>query len=189
MAGYFWFIVSKKCLEQYVVTCCRLVVVQAQVDWHVEMPSVVLLTQKHFMVWRFQIPVQCLSIVEYLLVRDISVVLQIVAASCERWPCVPSLYDTWSCTHLMKLSTCRICDAAGISRAFITLRPWPRVLQLSEIVEMFCQRLAATVLLRPVEGYVRRRHLFHFFFLQNPCFWFLQQMQNIWRRYAWCWPF
>jgi len=33
-----------KRLEQYLVNSCGLVVVQAQVDWHVEMPSVVMLT-------------------------------------------------------------------------------------------------------------------------------------------------
>jgi hypothetical protein len=84
--------------------------------------------------------------------------LQILAASCERWPCMLSPCNTLSSTRSIKLDTCRITDAAGIS-----LRPWPRVLQLSDLVGMICQRLAATVSLRRVEGYVRRSHLLPLF--------------------------
>jgi len=45
------------------------------------------------------------SIVEYLPIGDISVTLQILAVPCERWPCVPSIYDTLSCTPLDETST------------------------------------------------------------------------------------
>jgi hypothetical protein len=76
---------------------------------------------------------------------------------------VPSLYNTLSSTQSIKLNTCRICDTAGVSRAYVTLRLWPRVLQLPELVGMSCQRLATTVLLRRDEGYVRLSRFFALF--------------------------